>query len=677
MSEVSDRIFISIAVSKPRGGLVELPGAITAAERMAAWAQAQGYETLLLHDRDLPEITIELLRDRITEVIKGVTDEIELKRLVIFFAGHGAALAIGDQYWILTNWQQRPTEAIKVSSLQRMLEYYGPRQVSVIGDACQEFSSKFIDLLGSAVLDMPAEEQHPYELDQFFAVDVGKQAFMIKAEDDKKDFCLFTEVLLDALEGDSQEICFEEIGGDKVVTSQSLARYLDNNVTREASKYGVRMIPRPKPGFYTDRAYLTMPAPPDEDLPPFWRSWMESAALRKYEGLGPRLGSSDGSSQRAEPGPEPSQRAEPGPEPSQRAEPGPEPRQRPEQREKAAARSRTISKAKLLTPESPKVPLNAQIEALDLAREASRAAFINEVGRVQVRDHFKTGCGICVSGADVAEVEASFGEVSRVDEPGSWFRINLNCGDADSLGWSDTLVTLQDGRVVPVCAVNNFVGVLHIIDEVSLSLFHRPLGAYDYEGQQAIDLLALAHAGQLSPQVIINTALMLRFGKHRIITLGCIAAQFYDTIRDVDSLRSMAAFYALNHQPVPLDIILYGGGTISEFGGRLYADIPAVAAREPRTPEERGQSFTFANTPGFEGHPIAGRIPWMRQGWGAVATANCDASAGVWREQAIAAMKFLAPGIFTVAIPDGHKALTELAGITVHTGEYEPLSTLS
>lgn len=622
MPELRNRIFISIGVSKPLGGLDELPGAITAAERMAAWAEAQGYATLLFHDGALPEITIDILRDGITAAIQDVTNQTELERLVIFFAGHGAALAIGDQYWILTNWQKRSTEAIKVSSLQRMLEYYGPKQVSVIGDACQEFSSKFIDLVGSAVLDRPEEEQHPYELDQFFAVDVGKQAFMIKAKGEQKDFCLFTEVLLDALEGDAQDTYFEEIGADKFVTSQSLARYLDNNVAREAGKYGVRMIPRPKPGFYTDRNYLSIPGPPPQ-----------VRASDIYRPVDFDL--QDAHTSPAEP------------------------------MEKAKPRSRSVGKARLVTPKSPNAALNGEAQALDKAREACREAYVDEVSNATVRDHFETGCGICVSGADVADVEASFGEVSRLDEQPNWFRIKLATGDADSFGWSDTLVTLADGRIVSVCAVSSFVAALHIIDAAALSLFHRPIGADEYEGRMAIDLLAQAHAGLLSRQAIIDMAAMLRYGKHRIITLGCIAAQFYDAIRDIDSLRSIAAFYAMNHQPVPLDIILYGGGTISEYGGRLYADIPAVAAREPRTPEEREQSFTYAQTPGFKRHPIAGRIPWMRQAWGAVATASCDASGVAWRRQALAAMDYLAPGIFTIALPAGRKALIKLAGITV------------
>jgi len=411
------------------------------------------------------------------------------------------------------------------------------------------------------------------------------------------------------------------IGKDKVVTSQSLALYLKQNLPREAGKYGLRMDPRPRPGFYTDRTYFTvLGTPPHEGNHP-----LNLKALF-YEGAKWAV-------------------------------------------EKPKSSFRSVSKVQLKLPIQ---PLEAQAEVFDKAREASRDAFIDQVGNATVRDHFGTGCGICVSGADVHKIETSFGVVSSVDEHPNWFRIDLESGNANRLGWSDTLITLADGRIVSVCAVNSFVAALHIIDEASLSLFHRPLGVGEYNGYEPIWLLAQAHAGLLSREEIIDTAMMLRHGKHRIITLGCIVAQLYDAIRDVDSLRSIAAFYAMNHQPVPLDIILYGGGTISDYGGRLYANIPEVAARQPRTSAERSQSFTYEGTPGFEKHPIAGRIPWMRQAWGAIATASCDTSGLDWRRRALSAMEYLAPGIFTIIQPQGGEALAELAGIIVNEGEPEP-----
>lgn len=623
MREGSNRIFISIGVSKPKGGLDELPGAITASERMAAWAEAQGYTTLLFHDAIFPEITVDLLRDKIASAIDAITNQTELKRLVIFFSGHGAALAIGDQYWILTNWNKRSTEAIRVSSLQRMLEYYGPLQVSIIGDACQEFSSKFIDLIGSAILDKPDEEQRSYELDQFFAVDVGKQAFMIKEAGNNKSFCLFTEVMLHGLEGAINQEYVELINGNKVVTSQSLARHLAANVALEASKYGVRMQPRQLPGFYTDRAYFTLPNSPVD------QATMLTAKQKRWNNSFP----SDA--------------------------------------DFGIKRSQKYSNKNTKMKQTSTETQGTAAEETNMARVTERNAFASEVSKAVIRNHFETDCGICVSGAEVATVEASFGTVSQVAEDSNWFRVDLH---SDSkLAWSDALVTLMDGRIVSVCLIKSFVAALHIIDDASLSLFHRALGSNSQEDTVAIELLAGMHAGLLAREEIINAATMLRHGKHRVITLGCIAAQFYDAIRDVDSLRSMAAFYAMRQQPVPLDIILYGGGTITEFDGHLFADIPAVSERKPRTDDEGLHGFTRDETPAFTKYPIAGRVPWMRQAWSAVATANYDVNGVQWRMQALEVMEYLAPGIITCVQPEGREALRELANISAQKNDPSPL----
>jgi hypothetical protein len=637
MTEHKNRIFVSIGVSKPRGGLEELPGAITAAERMAAWAQAQDYETVLIHDEDSTEITVELLREKISAAIVDVTNQTELKRLVIFFAGHGGSQSVGDQFWLLTNWDTDWNEAIRISSLQRILEFYGPEQVAVIGDACQEYSARFSDVIGSAVLRKVDEEPQRYELDQFLAVGFGKQAFMIKAKGEERAFCLFTEVLLDALEGDAEDNCFEEINGRKVVTSQSLAHYLDNNVAREAATYGLLMDPCPKPGFYTDRIYLTMPEPPSAMKSPSHSD--HTVALRTDEELFEieLLGATRGQS-------------------ASRATTKPQKDLQP--------RVRTVSRISLEKPKIVEAPSNLVSIALDQARMARRQEYINRVGSATMRDHFETSCGICVSGADVAVVAASFGIPSRTYEQPNWFRIELNTpGNGDNLEWSDTLVTLADGRMVSVCAIKTFISALHIVDETSISLLHYPIGADPGESYWGIELLAQLHADLLTTQEIIDSAAMLRVGKHRIITVGCIAAQFYDAIRDVDSLHSMAAFYAMNNQPVPLDIILYGSGIIREHDGRLYTDIPAVAERKARTPQEASQRFTYMETPEFIDYPIAGRIPWMRQAWGAVETARCNENASGWQMLASATIKYLAPGDFTVSTPEGGEAMLNLAGI--------------
>jgi hypothetical protein len=521
------------------------------------------------------------------------------------------------------------SQAIKITSLQRMLEYYGPRQVSLIGDACQEFSAKFIDIVGSAVLHKTGEKQRFFELDQFFAVDVGKQAFMIKAKGDKKDFCLFTEVLLDALEGDAQGDYFDTEGADKVVTSHSLARYLKVTVAKEAGKYGVQMNPYPRPGFFTDTTYLRIPGSIMPDL----SNWL------------PHL-----SGNRKTSGPD-----------------NPDGLELFKQLVKYGwgllkklvipkHSGRSVKRIELIKPKSGRVSFQAEPNVQKSTPEAWLNDFAAQVSKASENTPFDLSRGIAISGAEVTNIQASFGSVFSVGEQRNLFQVNWEKSISDSLAWCDTLVTLTDGRIVPVCVVNGVFAVLHIIDATSLALFHRVESYPNYEDSTSIDLLALLHdgAGFKSPDYALEWATnRIRDGEHRNLMLGCITAQFYDVIRDVVSLRSMAEIYAILNEPVPLDIILYCGGTIREHDGHLFADIPDWRVREEKQDE----------IPVFKDYPIAGRVPWMRQAWGAVATARCDASAEAWREQALTAMEHLAPGLFTVAKPSGHAAFFKLAGI--------------
>jgi hypothetical protein len=76
----------------------------------------------------------------------------------------------------------------------------------------------------------------------------------------------------------------------------------------------------------------------------------------------------------------------------------------------------------------------------------------------------------------------------------------------------------------------------------------------------------------------------------------------------------MAHFYIGHYQPIPYDIALLAELKGEWRDGRLWAQVPAVAAREPRTEAERPFSWTHEATP--EGQGVVGGLwPWMRQGW--------------------------------------------------------------
>lgn len=561
MSESRDRIFVSIAVSKPDGGLAALAGAITASERMAAWADANGYIQVLINDAVYPAVTIDLLREKITAAIEEVTDRAVLQRLVVFFAGHGASLGIDDQNWLLSKWKQRSSEVVNIASLLRALEYYGPRQVTIIGDACQEFSAAFMEVVGGPVLDTTEEAKQGFELDKFFPVDAGSKAFMIKASGRDKAFCLFTEVMLDALEGDAPAQYFETDENGHHVTSQTIAKFLDDNLAKEAGRYGVSMSPRPRPGFWTDRNYVSF------------------AQAGPRHGNPPRVGfapSANGSTTPDAAG------------------------------QQGAARPRSVERVSLTPrPNGEEAARNATA-MLEAQRQDEAKAYAT-AGAVEVRDHFETGCGLCFSGTPVANVRASRGELSQEWLPPNWYRLLLS-DEHDPLLWADVVIELADGNFAAACVVQNFITAVHVFEQGGVNVLHRPLFAGADEGKEVIDLLASLNAGTLTGTEIIDAAAMLRYGKHRVLTLGAVAAQFYDSIRDSDGLRSIASFYAQAGQPIPLDIVLYGGGRLFARGDVLVADIPATGDRQPRSAIERERGYTYSATPAIAQHPVAGRV---------------------------------------------------------------------
>ena len=625
MPETRDRIFVSIAVSKPDGGLEPLPGAITASERMAAWAEANGYIPVLINDALHPAVTIELLRDEMTAAIEEVTGRAALRRLVIFFAGHGASLGIDDQNWLLSKWKQRSSEVVNIASLLRVLEYHGPRQVAIIGDACQEFSPTFMEVVGGPILDTTKEQKRDFELDKFFPVDAGSKAFMIKAKQGEKAFCLFTEVLLDALEGNAPDKYFEEDAEGRHVTSQKIAQFLKDHLASEAGKYGVSMSPRPRPGFWSDRNYFSAPKTrhPSGGIRPRGNPFAFNKAFRGGQSAGP----------------------------------GPAPRRAVERIELAPGRA------------AAEAPPNLATTVVNRRREEEEA--YAKAAQGDVRNHFETGCGICFTGARVGEVRSSRGRLSQEGLPPECFRLQLG-GKRDPLLWADVVVDLAEGNMASACVVQNFVTAMHVFAEGGVNVLHRPLFADASEGKDIVALLAKLHAGTLTELEIVDAAARLRFGKHRVITLGVVAAQFYDSIRDTNGLRSIAAFYALARQPIPLDIVLYGGGRLVAHGDTLVADVPATEGRPPRSAIERERGYTYQATPAVMQHPVAGRVPWMRQAWSALATAECDASAEGWRLRALAVLPHVAAGSFTSVRPAGAEALATLADVTENRKDPEP-----
>jgi hypothetical protein len=596
-----DQIFVSIAVSSPEL-LAKLPGALTAGKRMAKWATDNNYYVVAIDD-SAGLVTKAPLRKKLLTAIDEVQSQAALRRLVLFFAGHGAIKGVNEPYWLLSNWWTETEEAIDLISFQRMLRYYGPKQVALIGDACQVLHKDFMEVKGSSILPRRDEQPSKFELDQFFAADAGEQAFMIKAVGSNEAYCIFTEVLLDALEGDAKEAFDPSTKGELVVTGGSLTSYIAAQIPLEAGRHHLTMSPLPQPGFYTDTTYVRFPG-----------SWLAHR------------------------------------------EPKPDDRRSTPR----AAFAETLKTESIIIE-------NERLEKLRSDKEQKAANIKVELAGSEVPTHFESGCGLSVAGAWVKSITQAKGWTEADYTHPGWFRVNVG-GAYPGRDWADLLVELNTGQSAYVCAVYNFIPALQAHGSGEINLLNRSLGPPSGNEDFVRDVLARLSAGLLNATAIVDIAAQARRGKHIDFILGCLAAYLYDSIGDLDGIRSIAYFFTKRDQIVPLDIALLSGGLIRQNDkGQMTVDIPATTERQARTAVERAHRSTHQATPLVKGAEIGGRAPWLRSGWRAIDTANIDESAWTWREEALGIIPHLERGEFSAVNGQGAEALRNLLG--AHSAE--------
>ena len=652
MSEA--RIFLVVAVSKPDdngGRLRPLPGAITSAKRMAEWAKANGYITLQITDEDSEPVSVLRIREALQRTINDLLDNqgIPITRVVIYFAGHGYADSGGRKYWLLTDWNAEPTEAINVQMLQRMLSYYNPIQVSLIGDACSEINEDSLEITGHHILRKPEEERSTIEVDQFFAAEAGQKAFMISAHEGEEAFCLFTETLLDALEGEIEDAFDTEIPNLNRVTSQSLRNYLVKAIPIEASLYNVEMTTDPKPGFSTDRVYSEYPILPlttevefdsisdDVENYPITHSLNKSREERKFDKTGsvPEADLTDefvenldnDTSDRASANLQSSK-------PNNYKTSG-RVTKKIDLRHEVIFRDSGLFKGSIPFEDS---PLTRKLKE----REAHRKASVSSWSKSPISNSFESKCGLLVRNTNVEQVISLQDALIVSDIDGKDYRVWLSGKENkfDNTYFSDLAVMRSNEMVSCVTVVKRFISAL-AFDELgvpSLRYYPNRSNPDKEKSQFLLDVIARMANRMLNSDEATKIAAQIRVGKHADLVLGCLAGYLYDSVGDVESIVRTASFYPEYNQPVPLDLAILSGGRIStDIDGNLKLDIPATKEREPRNKKEEEHSFTTTASAEKKAVRVAGRIPWMRGGWAAAAIATAaDQATAKWQDRLIA-----------------------------------------
>jgi hypothetical protein len=147
------------------------------------------------------------------------------------------------------------------------------------------------------------------------------------------------------------------------------------------------------------------------------------------------------------------------------------------------------------------------------------------------------------------------------------------------------------------------------------AIAYRKVDGVDKGASVATAAISRLATGNLTPDEVDRLATQLRESKHANPVFGAIAAYCYDVTGDLNSIRRMVAFYEMNGQAAPYDIVLL---SMIENDGRA-ADVPAIPTDDRRLQDGTLPDWLTRATPALR-VSIAGRCPWLRQGWDFLST---------------------------------------------------------
>ena len=542
---------LAIGVSDA-GDLPFVGGAVNGARAFHEWAGKMGYDSRLLVD-DPDPVTVDTLREKFAKLLKGTP----VRRLLIYFSGHGMIRDAEERLWFLSQWNIE-LRVVQVELLRwRLMRYYDIEQIAIFSDACGVLPTKIEDLnlsLDGVVGKTPFQRGMEPELDRFDSSLDGTAAFMLPGRSPDGDQGVFSGLLMKALWGVRPDAFSQQIGN--AVTSRSLAKYLKIEVPKLAKEYGKVLHPRVSPTFgegvdiyYQARQGISPPQFPEPQPP---------GDILKNLGPGSRTGVD-----------------------VERFDSEQESSFHQESMD-AGARVKTAT------------------EKLFAGMHRSAQTKL-PIGHTGVKVHTDSPCRLwCARPRDWHNME-----------PSHWVHQSSEAAPPDG---KPLLIEFVDGRFAAITGITDFtVNVLDNNNGIS-GLFYFPGHDHVYAPMKTAEALAAMEMGDSPADVLVNFAAELRYGKHTDPVQGVISAYLYDSIGDIANIRRMAYYYIQYRQPIPFDIALLSRSRVEMQNGRLWMTVPVVEAQKPRTVEESQYEWTYSETPAAQGL-IGGFWPLMRQGW--------------------------------------------------------------
>jgi hypothetical protein len=581
-----------------------LRGAVNGATAVAEWASqpdtsgAPRYETHLLTDEVAPVEFSDLATALQESLVAGA------ERLLIYFAGHGLSTAAADDLWLLSRWDQT-RQGVSVAGLRDRLMRYGVKQLVIVSDACRSIvTAETRDVVANPVLDRgPFNEAFP-QMDSWFAASPARAAYMIPGKTPAEARCVFSGLFVEALRGAHAQ-AFE--GGSLAghVTNFSLADFLEQEVSVVAGHYKVTLRPvittsiRPPRNVYLDR----VPTPTPQAEP-----WPDPVQVTVAG-----MGGGDASA-RIEPRPGQSWTTAAGDASILRTTGGGSSRgPKPEPSEVPGDASGGPSLSELGTADAKAMEATDKAATIDIA--AAMTAFQGE----HRPDHFESGAGFTVVGAEVSR--GLLGRPAQAVRLGDtpWWRVEPHEHVPDDPWWSQgwpiraplpLLVELGNGQWVGAAVLPRFVLTFTMGDTGAEAVIFRSMDIP--KATETEQVMAELRVRGLAQDRAADVVGRLRGAKHTDPMLGVIAAYLHDSMGDLANVLRTAYFFAERGEAVPFDIAVLGRlRARRDPNGLVRVAIPAVQHDE----DARGTpSCMRVATPEVEG-VLGGAFPWMRQGW--------------------------------------------------------------
>jgi hypothetical protein len=238
-------VAVVIGVGSPTD-FTALPGATRGAQDFFHWATTQSvepYEGTLFTDLAGPVTSASVL-----DCIKKLTDG-TVGRLLLYFAGHGVSVRLNEDYWILSDGHDTPSELVDVRrSLDNARAFSCIPYIAVFADACRTLANRRTtqNAANASTVFPTGDVITDTKLDRFYATkswEVAREANPGKSEADVATSMIgangyFTDLLVRALQGGKPEaLSVSNASGNVVVSPRRLELYLRTELPLLTGQY--------------------------------------------------------------------------------------------------------------------------------------------------------------------------------------------------------------------------------------------------------------------------------------------------------------------------------------------------------------------------------------------------------------------------------------------------------